>query len=153
MHASTREGLDRGAAGRPQEASRRPLGVRAAHWLSAGAFLGFGLACLLTDSMAADFERFGLAPYRALVGVLQTLGALGLLLGTRFRRLVAPSAAGLALLMAGGVLVRIRAGDDLVAMAPAALFLAANVAVFLDAVGVRLAPSPRASARVSGSSR
>ena len=45
------------------------------------AFLGYGLACLLSPQLRLDFERFGLARFRVLTGALEIAGGLGLLAG------------------------------------------------------------------------
>ena len=94
--------------------------------LSIVAFLGYGVACLTTTHMVAEFERFGLARYRRLVGTLELLGGLGLMFGYWVRPLLILSAAGLTLLMLLGVWTRFRIRDSAKETAPAALFLLLN---------------------------
>ena len=50
-------------------------------FFSGFSFLVFGIACLSTAQMKAEFIRYGLEESRVLVGGLQLLGAFGLLLG------------------------------------------------------------------------
>ena len=76
------------------------------------AFLFYGLHVLFTDAMAAEFQRYGLAGFRKLTGVVEVLGALGLIAGYFVPVLVVAAAGGLALLMALGVGVRFRSGDS-----------------------------------------
>ncbi|QDU83167.1 hypothetical protein Pla163_02640 [Planctomycetes bacterium Pla163] len=94
--------------------------------LSIVAFAGYGLACVFGGSMEAEFERFGLARFRVLTGVMETLGALGLLGGYLFPPLTLLAAGGLTALMVLGVGVRIRAGDGFVATLPATILLGVN---------------------------
>ena len=94
--------------------------------LSAIAFLGYGAACLGTQHMVAEFERFGLGRFRLFVGALEFLGGLGLLLGHLYFPLLLVSSGGLTLLMLLGVWTRIRVGDSLLESLPAFLFFLLN---------------------------
>lgn len=121
---------------------RLEIAFQAACTFSVVGFLAFGLACLTTDSMADDFERFGLARFRTLVGWVEVLGSLGLVVGLRYRGLLLASSGGLSLLMVAGLLARVRAGDDLLLMLPALLFLALNAFVFDHALRRQLPDGP-----------
>ena len=98
--------------------------------ISALAFVGYGVGCLATQHMVAEFERFGLSPFRKLVGALEVLGGLGLAAGHFHRPLLLISAGGLSALMLLGVWTRIRVRDSVVQTLPAAAFLVVNVFVF-----------------------
>ena len=98
--------------------------------LSIAAFLFYGLVCLCSKSMVAEFERFGLARLRTLTGMLELLGALGLIVGYFYPPLVTASSGGLSLLMLMGIIVRARIGDRLIAMLPAFALLLVNAFVF-----------------------
>ncbi|MEM8710773.1 MAG: DoxX family protein [Planctomycetota bacterium] len=102
--------------------------------ISALAFLGYGAACLFTQSMIAEFERFGLARFRSTVGVREILGGAGLLVGLYFQPILLVASGGLTALMALGVATRLRVGDSALLTAPAALFLALNGFVFWTAL-------------------
>lgn len=97
--------------------------------LSAVAFLFYGVVCLSTSRMKVEFERYGLARYRHLVGALECLGALGLLVGYFNRPVLIVAAAGLALTMLMGIATRIRIGDSLVQTVPAIVLLIMNAFV------------------------
>jgi hypothetical protein len=103
--------------------------------VSAFAFLFYGITCLTTARMVAEFERYRLARFRTTVGVLECLGALGLLAGHFNRPLLIAAAAGLTLLMLLGIATRVRIGDSLVQMLPAAVLLAMNAFVLGVAAG------------------
>lgn len=103
--------------------------------LSMVTFLYYGWACVFADSMAAEFERFGLARIRTLVGSLELLGALGLLVGYVFPPVVVVSSGGLCLLMLLGVGTRIYVGDPFVESLPALALCLINAFVFAVAVG------------------
>lgn len=98
--------------------------------LSALAFLGYGIACLTTQHMVAEFERFGLSRFRRFVGALEFLGGLGLLAGYFHRPLLLLSSGGLTLLMLLGVWTRVRIRDSMLETLPAAAFLVLNGFVF-----------------------
>lgn len=97
--------------------------------LSAVAFLFYGVVCLSTSRMKVEFERYGLARYRHLVGALECLGALGLLVGYFNRPVLIVAAAGLALTMLMGIATRIRIGDSLAQTFPAIVLLIMNAFV------------------------
>ena len=81
--------------------------------VSIGAFLYYGLAVLLTNAMVDEFNRYGLPQFRKLVGVLEVLGAAGLIVGYFVPGLTEAASGGLALMMAAGVAVRYRSGDSM----------------------------------------
>ena len=89
-------------------------------------FLFFGTGCLLTQAARAEFVRYRLARFRVLTGVLQLLGAAGLLAGLGWPPIGAAAAAGLALLMILGVGARRRIQDRWPLQVPAAAYAALN---------------------------
>jgi DoxX-like family len=99
-------------------------------------FLYYGASCLFFNGMAADFERFGLTQLRVLTGTLELLGALGLVVGLLVPEIAIASAAGLALLMALGLLTRLRLRDSLRETLPAAVLLLVNAFLAWHAFGV-----------------
>ena len=98
------------------------------------AFLGFGVACLVSDAMVAEFERYGLARMRVLTGSLEVLGAVGLLGGFLFPVFDLLSALGLTLLMAAGFATRLRIRDPFLATLPALSLLLVNGFIVLRAL-------------------
>lgn len=99
----------------------------AAVFVSSMLFLFYGTACLCTDRMKREFERFGLGHLRILTGILEVLGALGLIVGQFWPPLVPLSAGGLALLMLVGVATRVRVLDSLVQTLPALMLMCVNL--------------------------
>ena len=94
-------------------------------------FLFFGSACFLTKKMKTEFERYGLTTYRRLVGALQIIGGLGLIVGSMYYpvlQLVA--AAGLAILMLLGFLVRLKIKDTFILAAPSLGYALLNAYIF-----------------------
>jgi uncharacterized membrane protein len=99
-------------------------------YFSGIAFLFFGITCLLTSRMRKEFARFGLSTIqRQITGVLQIVGAVGLLLFKYSITLAAVSAAGLSLLMFLGVLVRMRIKDSVYESSPAFVFMVLNAII------------------------
>lgn len=92
-------------------------------------FLGFGSRCLFAKAMELEFNRLGVPHLRYITGLLEVLGALGLICGQWFQWLGVFSAAGLALLMLCGIFVRIRIRDSFLQTLPAVLFLLISVLV------------------------
>lgn len=90
------------------------------------AFLFYGVTCLVTTRMVAEFQRYGLGRFRRLVGALQFIGAVGMLAGYAYQSLLIVSAAGLTLLMLLGIATRIRIGDTLIQTLPAMVFFVVN---------------------------
>lgn len=105
-------------------------------FISSAAFIFYGLLCILTTHMRAEFERYGLSRYRKLTGLFELCGGIGLLLGYFFHYspLIIFSAGGLATLMFLGVIVRIKTRDPLVQAIPAFMLLLLNLKIFLDAL-------------------
>ena len=93
------------------------------------AFVGYGVLCLTSASMAAEFARFGLERFRVLTGILEVLAGVGLLVGLRWPPAMWVSAGGIALLMAGVVVMRVSLGDRAAETAPAFILLIINAYV------------------------
>jgi hypothetical protein len=102
-------------------------------WFSAISFFAFGGACFVSDYMRGEFARYGLSRQRRLVGLLQIMGACGLLAGKQLPWLGQLAAAGLALLMLLGVGVRIKISDSFLQTVPALGYLALNVYLWVAA--------------------
>ena len=76
--------------------------------------------------MVREFERFGIAHYRKLTGILQLLGSSGLLLGLQFPAIGGFAAGGLALQMLAGLGVRAKIRDPFLLCIPAFAFMLIN---------------------------
>lgn len=103
--------------------------------LSAAAFLFYGLACLFSPKLVAEFERYRLPQYRVLVGSLEVAGALGLIAGWWLPPLQAAAAAGLTALMLCGLWARWRIHDPWYAMLPAFVLGVVNLLISLKFLG------------------
>lgn len=101
--------------------------------VSAAAFLFYGLACLFSPKLVAEFERYRLAKFRVLVGSLEVAGALGLIIGWWFPLMQTAAAAGLFALMLCGLWARWRIRDPWYAMLPAFVLAVVNLVIFLSA--------------------
>ena len=112
------------------------LAYRASIFLSVLLFLYYGLSCLFSDGMMAEFRRFGLSRFRRLTGSLEVMGALGLLTGLLIPLFTLLASAGLALLMLLGVFTRVRVGDSVLEILPAVILLGMNVFIFLYTLGI-----------------
>ena len=94
--------------------------------LCALSFIGYGASCLTAAHMVREFKRFGLPNYRKLTGILQLLGAAGLLIGFRFPIVGALAAGGLSLQMLLGFGVRLKIRDRFLQCIPAFVFMLIN---------------------------
>jgi uncharacterized membrane protein YphA (DoxX/SURF4 family) len=97
-------------------------------------FLGYGLLCLMSQSMEREFTRFGLAHLRVLTGSLELLGGAGLLVGLKWPPALWLSSGGLALLMLCGVGVRLNVGDSAGQSVPALGLMLVNLYLFVAAL-------------------
>ena len=93
--------------------------------LSSLSFIFYAISYFVGTNMKNEFKRFNLEKLGLLVIILEILGALGLLVGIWYKPLLIFSAAGLALLMLLGVIVRFNLKDSLWITIPA-LFLLGN---------------------------
>jgi hypothetical protein len=100
--------------------------------ISSFGFLFYGIECLKSKKMVAEFERFGCSQYRIITGVLEILGAIGLAIGWFVPYLTALSAAVLATLMFLGILVRLKVGDSLLACTPAFILFVVNLLITIQ---------------------
>lgn len=81
--------------------------------------------------MKTEFKRYGLHKHRIIVGVLQLIGAIGLLLGFFYNPIIGLiSALGLCILMILGFGVRLKIRDSFVQSAPALLYALINGYIF-----------------------
>lgn len=103
------------------------LAVQISFVLSVTLFLGYGLSCLFMGAMIDEFARYNLSRFRRVVGLLEVLGALGLLSSIVVPALVFPSSVGLALLMALGIVTRVRARDPFIEAIPATVLMLVNL--------------------------
>jgi hypothetical protein len=79
--------------------------------------------------MRDEFERFGMARFRLLTGILEILGAIGTLVGLWWMPLFIFSTLGLGTLMLLGLVTRMRLKDPVLQMLPAFLLMAVNYAL------------------------
>ena len=104
--------------------------------LSIAAFAWYGAQCLLSSKMIGEFSRYGLPRVRLLTGTLQLAGSLGLLVGFAFRPLIVLSSAGLAAMMLGAFIVRLRIRDSFLLAIPSLIFFALNLFILLSTLGL-----------------
>jgi hypothetical protein len=93
---------------------------------TAASFLYYGSACLISPRLKIEFERFGLRSYRKLTGILQLLGACGLILGLILPLVGILAAAGLTLLMMAGFITRLIIRDSFLETFPSFFFMILN---------------------------
>lgn len=73
--------------------------------------------------MKNEFARYGLAKQRVLTGILQIIGATGILMGMKWSPLlVLIAAGGLFVLMVAGYIVRLRIKDSFLLSLPALFY-------------------------------
>ncbi|MEO7363210.1 MAG: DoxX family protein [Gemmatimonadaceae bacterium] len=101
-----------------------------AQCLSIAGFAWFGIQCFVSQNMIREFERYRMARFRTLTGILQIAGSAGLLAGFVYRPLILLASAGLVTLMVLGIGVRINIRDPWYASFPALLFLGLNLFIF-----------------------
>jgi len=94
------------------------------------AFLFYGYACIATPTMVGEFARYGIPKLRLFVGWLEIVGGLGILVGYLIPVVGLLATAGIALLMLGGVVLRIAIKDRVIAIFPAAFLMVVASVIF-----------------------
>jgi uncharacterized membrane protein YphA (DoxX/SURF4 family) len=105
--------------------------------ISSLAFLAYGLLCVFSNHMKEEFSRFGMPQFRILTGILEILGGLGLFMGFWYLPLNLLASAGLATLMAMGLVVRIRCRDRFIEMIPALILMIMNAWIFTQSLSLK----------------
>lgn len=95
-------------------------------WFSTISFLFYGIGCFTSPFMVEEFLRYGIPQFRKLTGLLQLLGALGIILGFWMDYIQILSTLGLSLLMLFGVITRIVIKDGLMKTTPALFYCLLN---------------------------
>lgn len=102
--------------------------------ISAILFVGYGFSCFFSHTMIAEFDRYRLRHQRALTGVLQIAGGIGLIAGHFSRPILLLSAGGLTAMMFLAVLTRFKIRDPLYAALPAFSLFALNLYIVVAAL-------------------
>ena len=105
-----------------------------AQTISAILFAWFGLSAIFSESMVAEFKRYGLSRFRVLTGMLQVAGSLGIIVGHFYTPILLISAGGLTAMMFLGVMTRVRIKDPLSAALPAFALCVLNLFIFAAAL-------------------
>lgn len=100
---------------------------------SAISFLAYGCGCFLSRYLASEFNRYGFSTQRNLIGILQILGAFGLVAGIWLHPIGQLASWGLSLMMLLAILIRIRIRDSIPQTIPAILYLVVNAYLALSA--------------------
>lgn len=107
-----------------------------ATFFTALVFLVYGLLCLFSGGMLAEFERWGLGHFRKLTGSLEVLGGVGLIVGYFVTPVLVLASGGLALLMLLGLIARLRTRDPLFDSLPAVVLMVVNLVLCYSALGM-----------------
>lgn len=101
-------------------------------WFSGICFLYFGFSCFYSKFIISEFNRYGLPQFRKMTGMLQLIGAAGLLVGLYYSNVLMLSAsAGLSLLMLLGFVVRLKIKDNFIKSSPSFIFAIINALIAL----------------------
>ena len=95
-------------------------------------FIFYGILAFVSKKMILEYNRWGYAELRFLIGALQLLGGLGLLVGLYFNLLIPLSSASLMLLMLAAIGVRINIKEQPIKMLPALFFAAINFLILTN---------------------
>jgi hypothetical protein len=102
--------------------------------ISAALFAWYGMSCFLSEKTTTEFDRYRLARFRILTGLLQVAGSLGLVMGHFFRPILLLSAGGLTTMMFLALITRIKIRDPWYAAIPAFLLFALNFFIVVAAL-------------------
>jgi len=110
----------------------KPLPLQFVAAFCAISFLIYSVSCLVSDHMKREFERYGLARYRLLTGVLQQLGVVGLLVGLYQPLIGILAAAGFTIQMLLALWVRRSINDSAIQCLPALLYMSLNAWLMVE---------------------
>ncbi|WP_420319144.1 DoxX family protein [Ekhidna sp.] len=101
--------------------------------VTALAFFYYGIMCLFSDLMVAEFLRFGLTDQkRIMTSIFQLLGAIGIIVGIQFPFAGLIATMGLSFLMLLGFIIRVRMGDSAKQSIPSFAFMLINAHLFYN---------------------
>lgn len=103
--------------------------------------MGYGISCLATSYMVAEFKRYQLSHLRLLAGWTQISSSLLLLAGLRVDKLFLCGSILIAAMMLFGLFVRKGIGDSAVKMFPAFFYLLLNVFFIIAYLRWDIAPN------------
>ncbi|MDA9356925.1 DoxX family protein [Flavobacteriaceae bacterium] len=106
-------------------------------------FIVYGITSFRSKRMISEFERWGYANQRKLIGCFQLIGGVGLMVGTLFEipindtlinnvNIIAASSCLLTVLMVGAIFVRINIKDKFVNTLPETLYAILNFVIFYN---------------------
>jgi hypothetical protein len=98
--------------------------------ISSLSFFVYAFSYFTLPHMKNEFKRFGLEKMGLTTILLQTIGAIGLLIGLKFNFILMISSLGLGLLMFAGLIVRIKLKDSLWISLPAFFYMLLNAYIF-----------------------
>lgn len=102
--------------------------------ISSLSFFGYAISYFISPHMKKEFKRFGLEKIGLIIIILQSMGAIGLIIGLKFNPILTISSLGLALLMLSGFIVRIKLKDSIWISLPAFFYMALNTYIFLASI-------------------
>ena len=95
--------------------------------VSSSLFIIYGLLCITSQHMVEEFERYGVARFRTLVGYLELIGGLGQIIGYYYSLpLFLTASLGLTVLMLMAVVLRVKLRDPFLEIIPAAVLFVIN---------------------------
>ena len=98
--------------------------------VSSLSFICYVISYFISPNMKQEFIRYGLQKIGLFVIILQSIGAVGLIIGFKYPPILLISALGLSLLMLAGLIVRLRLKDSLSASFPAFFYMLLNAYIF-----------------------
>ena len=98
--------------------------------ISALSFFYFGLNSLFSKKMLVEYNRWGFAKYRQIIGSLQFLASFGLVAGLYFKYLVSIVSFLLFVMMVFAVFTRIKVNDSFIETLPAIMYAILNLFIF-----------------------
>ena len=101
---------------------------------SAFSFIGYGVNSFNSKRMISEYERWGYASQRVLLGSCQVLGGLGLLLGLVLPLMMSLASFLLMCMMITAVSVRIKLKEPMYKMLPALSYALLNLIIFYNSL-------------------
>ena len=97
-------------------------------------FIVYGINSFIANRMISEFERWGLADKRQLIGAAQFIAGIGVLVGLKSDLMLILSALFIMIMMLVAIMVRIKIKDNISDILPAIAYILLSIVILYDRI-------------------
>lgn len=97
-------------------------------------FIVYGINSFIANRMISEFERWGLADKRQLIGAAQFIAGIGVLVGFKSDLMLILSALFIMIMMLVAIMVRIKIKDNISDILPAIAYILLSIVILYDRI-------------------